>query len=792
MLKHYFLIIMRSFKRFKGTFFINLIGLSTGLACALLIYLWVNSELNVDKWNKNDDRLYQVMENNKNSNGIATGENTPDKLAQALADEMPEVQYSTFVTPSEWFGNFTISNGNKHIKATGQFAGKDFFNVFSYNLLQGNSNQVLSGDNSIVISKNLARKIFGTSKNAVGKSIEWQLLGFKMQAMVSGVFKGIPDNSTENFEFVLTWEEWVKLSQYAHRDIQWGNSGPYAYVLLKKGTNAKDFEKKIAGFVKTKVPSSNTTLFIRRYSDSYLYNKYENGMQSGGRIEYVKLFSLIALFILLIACINFMNLSTAKASGRMKEIGIKKTIGASRKSLIIQYINESTLMAFISLFIALAMIEFILPEFNALTGKDLSLSLNANEVLLIIGITLLTGLIAGSYPALYLSGFSPAAVLKSKTKSSIGEIWVRKGLVVFQFTLSVILITAVVVVYEQMQFIQTKNLGYNKDNVIYFNIEGNVANHLDSFLSEMRSIPGVVNASSMSQSIIGIDNGTYGLNWHGKTAGTSIRFLVGDVNYDLLKTLGIQLKEGRSFSRNYGADSSAIIFNEAAISIMGLKNPIGKTVNLWGKQRHIIGVTPNFNFESLHEQVKPLFFILNPKNSLVVMAKIKAGMEKGTLDRLGKFYSDFNPGFSFDYKFLDKEYQKLYASEQRVSILSRYFAGMAIIISCLGLFGLSAFTAEKRSKEIGIRKVLGSSSLGIVYLLSKDFTKLVITSVIIALPLSYLAASYWLNSFAYRIKLEPWYFIGVALTALLITWLTVGSQAIKAAIANPVKSLRYE
>jgi putative ABC transport system permease protein len=792
MLKHNLLIILRNFRRSKSSFFINLIGLSTGLACTLLIYLWVNSELNVDKWNQNDSRLYQVMTNNKNSDGIQTTDNTPDKLAQVLADEMPEVQYSAFVAPSVWFGNFTLSDGAKNIKAMGQFAGKDFFNVFSYNLLQGNSNQVLSGDNSIVISKNLAKKIFGTSKDAIGKSVECQLLGFKMQAMVSGVFKGIPDKSTENFEFVLTWGAWIKFCNYVHRNIQWDSPGPYTYVLLKKGTNAKDFEKKIAGFIKTKVPGSNITLFIRRYSDSYLYNKYENGMQSGGRIEYVKLFSLIALFILLIACINFMNLSTAKASGRMKEIGIKKTIGASRKSLIIQYVCESALMAFISLFIALALIEFVLPQFNTLTGKHLSLSLNTNEILFIFGITLLTGLIAGSYPALYLSGFSPALVLKSKMKSSIGELWVRKGLVIFQFTLSVVLITAVVIVYKQMQFIQTKNLGYNKDNVIYFNIEGKVASHLDSFLSEIRNIPGVLNVSSTSQNIIGLSSSTYGLNWKGKTPGTSINFFVESVNYDFLKTLDIQLKEGRSFSRNYGADSSAIIFNEAAINIMGLKDPIGKTVNLWGKQRQIIGITPNFNFESLHEQVKPLFFILQPQNFLVVMAKIKAGMEKETLDKVSKFYSGFNPGFSFNYKFLDKDYQALYISEQRVSVLSRYFAGMAIIISCLGLFGLSAFSAERRGKEIGIRKVLGSSSLGIVYLLSKDFTKLVIMSVIIALPLSYLAASYWLDSFAFRIKLEPWYFVGVALTALLITWFTVGSQAIKAATANPVKSLRYE
>ena len=732
------------------------------------------------------------MENNANSNGISTQGNTPDKLAQALADELPEVKYSTFVTPSEWFGNFTLSREDKNIKATGQFAGKDFFNVFSYNIVDGNSNQFLSRDNSIVISKKLAVKIFNTSQNVIGKPVNWQLLGFKMHAVVAGVFDRIPANSTDNFDFVLSWGAWVNLCNFVHRNIQWGNTGPLAYVVLKKGVNVADFNKKISGFLKTKSPGTNTTLFVRHYSDRYLYNKYENGVQSGGRIEYVKLFSIIALFILLIACINFMNLSTAKAATKMKEIGIKKTMGASKKSLVLQYLSESVLMAFISLLTALVIIELVLPQFNYLTGKSLSLSLNMSSGLFLIGITLLAGLLAGSYPAFYLSTFNPATVLKGKIRGSIGELWMRKGLVVFQFTLSAILISSVIIVFEQMQLIQKKNLGYSKDNVIYFDIEGNVANHLNNFLDEVRNIPGIINASSINQSIIGITSGTYDLKWEGKTEGTEINFLDADVNYDMLKTLDIQMKEGRTFSKDFGTDSSAIIFNQAAIEIMGLKNPIGKTVTLWGKQRHIIGITKDFNFASLREQVKPLFFILSSNHTLVVMAKIKAGDEKATLDRIRKFYAGFNPGFTFNYKFLDKDYQALYASEERVSILSRYFAGMAVIISCLGLFGLSAFTAERRRKEIGIRKVLGSSDFGIYYLLSSEFIKLVLAAIILALPVSYLITKTWLESYAYRINLAPWYFAAGGFITLIIALFTIGTQAIKAARSNPVKSLRYE
>ena len=793
MLRHNLLIIFRNFKRNKSTFFINLIGLSTGLACALLIYLWVNDELQIDKWSKNDKLLYQVMDNQWQSSGITTGEGTPDMLADALADEIPEVKYAAAVTPSSWFGNFTLTSTDKNFKAIGQFGGKDFFNVFTFDLLQGNPNEILTYDNSIVISETLAKKIFGTAQNIVGKPIQWQVMGYKMNSIISGIFKGIPSNSNEKFDFVLSYDQWIKLSKLVGRTINWGNYGPNTYVVLKKNTNVKAFNDKIAGFIKAKNKYSNSTLFIRPYSDAYLYNKYENGIQSGGRIEYVKLFSLIAIFILIIACINFMNLSTAKASIRMKEVGIKKTIGASRKTLAFQYLGESLFLAFLSFFVSLALVEFILPQFNLLTGKHLTLHFNTTAVLFFLGITIFTGLVSGSYPALYLSGFSPVSVLKGRfNHSSKGELFIRKGLVVFQFALSIILIAAVIVVYKQMGFIQEKNLGYNKDNVIYFDLEGKVPKHQDAFFSELKKVPGVVNASSVNQNMIGINSSTYGLNWEGKAPGELLNFVAVNIYYDMLKTLDIKMQEGRTFSREFGSDSSAIIFNQSAINAMGIKDPIGKVVNLWGIDRHIIGITKDFNFESLHEPVKPLFFILKPNKTLLAMARIKAGMEKETLDRIKKFYQSFNPGFSFDYKFLDKDYQALYSSEEKVSILSRYFAGMAIIISCLGLFGLSAFTAERRRKEIGIRKVLGSSEFRIIYLLSSDFTKLIFAAIIIALPLSYLITKNWLDSFAYRINLEAWFFIAAGLLALIITWLTVGTQAIKAARLNPTQSLRNE
>ena len=791
MLKHNLLIIFRNFKRSKGTFFINLIGLSTGLACALLIYLWVNDELHVDKFNKNDSRLYQVMENAKLADRITTQPYTPDLMAETMAKEIPEIKYAAAVTPSSWF-SFTLSVDEINIKAEGQFANKDFFNIFSFGLLQGNPSQVLTGNNSVVISKELAMKLFRTTKNVVGKTIKWQLLNLSDQAVVTGICNDVPQNSTMQFQFVLSYQAWKDLSKKMGRTMNWDNHAPSTYVLLKKDTNPDLFNKKIAGYLKSKFSNSNVTLFARHYSDGYLYGKYDNGVRDGGRIEYVKLFSVIALFIILIACINFMNLFTAKASTRMKEVGIKKAIGAERKSLVFQYLSESLIISLISLIFALLFVELLLPHFNIITGKQLSLNFNSGIVLTFLSIAVITGLLSGSYPAFYISGFKSVSTLKGKFNKPGGELWFRKVLVVFQFSLSIIFIAAVLVVYKQIDFIQTKNLGYDRNNVICFDKEGNAAKNQGTFLSELRKLPGVVDAASANTNLMGSFGNTIGLNWQGKNPKDIIRFESMQVSYNLIKTLDINIKEGRSFSKRFGSDSTAIIFNETAIKIMGLKNPIGKIINLWGVNRQIIGVTKNFNFESLHETIKPLFFILEPDRTMKIMVKLKAGEERKTINNIKNFYNKFNPGYVFDYKFLDKDYQALYKSEERVSVLSKYFAGLAIMISCLGLLGLAAFTAQRRIKEIGIRKVLGSSEFGIIYLLSKDFSKLVIASILIALPLSYLLIKNWLDSFAYRISLSPWYFLSAGIITLLIAWLTVGTQAFKAARINPSQCLRDE
>lgn len=556
--------------------------------------------------------------------------------------------------------------------------------------------------------------------------------------------------------------------------------------------DARAFDAKITGFLKTKNKNSSGDLFIRKYSDQYLYNSYENGVQAGGRIEYVRLFSIIAIFLLLIACINFMNLSTAKASRRLKEVGIKKAIGAGRKSLILEYLGEAMVMSFLSLLIAVVFVVLFLPEFNQITGKQLSLTPDAGLCVTLIAITLFTGVTAGSYPALYLSGFTPSTILKGKLNTVVGEAWARKGLVVFQFTISIILIVSVLVVYRQVDFIRSKNLGYDRDNILQFANEGNIRKNMDGVLTEIKRIPGVINASGFNHNLVGNHGGISDadLDWEGKLPGIAIDFANLEVGYDLLEMLDIEMSEGVTFSRDMRPESQ-VIFNEAAIESMKLADPIGKTVKLWGEEKKIVGVTRNFHFESLYERVKPCIFQVYPSLSNVVV-KIQGGKERETIAQIQKVYQQYNASTPFDYTFWDEYYQALYASEERVSALTRYFAAIAVIISCLGLLGLAAFTAERRIKEIGIRKVLGATSFGIVYLLSKEFTRIVFVSILIATPVSFFVTKQWLDQFAFRIDLEWWYFIVSAFAALLVAGLTVGLQAVRASRVNPVQCLKDE
>lgn len=788
MLKNYFKIAWRTLIKDKQFTFLNVAGLSVGIACTLLIYLWVHDEMSFDKFFEKDSQLYQLMEQRKSNGQNGVSDESSGMLAEVLKARMPEIEYAAAVAPPEWWQKFTLSAGVKTTKATGQYAGPEYFNVFSFTLIEGEKNRVLKDKSSIVISDELALKLFGTTENIIGKPIRFQQ---ENDFFVSGVFEKLPTHSSTQFDFVLSFEYlkdiqgWVK---------SWTNTGPHNYILLKKGTNLASFNKQIANIVNQNSADSTRSVFTARFSENYLANTFDHGVKVGSKVEYVKLFSLIAIFILCIACINFMNLSTAKASRRMKEVGIKKVMGASRANLIYQFLSESILLTLIAVVMAVGIAWALLPAFNQLTGKQIKLNVDRPLISALACITLLTGLLSGSYPALYLSKFNPLRVLKSKLNSSFAEIIARKGLVIFQFTLSIVLIISVLIIYKQIRFIQSVDPGYVKDHVIRFNTEGKILGNEETFMAELKKIPGVVNAAFTFNNMVGRNFGNYGLDWEGKDPNSAIYFEGFGGSYDFIETMGMQLKEGRSFSRNFGDEQSKIILNEAAVKLMQLKNPVGKTIRLFDRPHQVIGVVKDFHFESLHEPVKQSYMKIteggNPWNKMMV--RIKAGKERETITRIRQFYDAYNTGFPFDFNFLDETYQKQYLTETRVSILSRYFAGLAIFISCLGLFGLAAFTAQKRQKEIGIRKVVGASVRNIAVMLSKDFLKLTIIAVLIAFPLAWWAMSVWLQGFAYRINIGADVFLIAAASMIAITLLTVSFQAIKAAISNPVKSLRTE
>lgn len=786
MIRNSFKIAWRNLIKNRQSTFLNLMGLSTGLTCVLFIYLWVNDERNVDRFHKNDSRLYQVMGHIKLPDGIHTQENTPGLLARSMAEEMPEIEHA--ISVQSGYGMGVLSAGDNHIKAKEQFADKDFFNVFSYTLNEGDKDRLFSNKYNVLLSDELAIKLFHTTKDLLGKTVQWN--DDKEPYIISGIFKKPATNSSIQFDLLFNYE--LFFERQGDNILSWENSYPATFIVVKKGTDIEQLSKKVTNYLQTKSSKAPLTLSLRKYSDRYLYSTYENGVQSGGRIGYVRLFSIIAIFILIIACINFMNLSTAKAAGRTKEIGIKKVTGATRSMLVAQYLGESILMVFLSVIIALILVALFLPQFNIITGKELAFPLHADFIIALLFISLFTSLIAGSYPAFYLSGFNPVSVLKGKLHTSSGELWIRKGLVVFQFTLSVVFIVAVLIIYKQMNLIQTINLGYNKDNIITFKNDGSIRKSFQPFMSEIENIPGVINASCIDGDFTGNTSGsTENVKWQGKKVDGGVHFMVLDIGYDLMEMLDIKTTGGRSFSRQSDTANSGIILNKAAVDAMGLTDPIGKTITVWGGSHQIIGIADNFHFESLYEKVKPCLIRCVPAGNNILV-KVLAGNERIAIEKIRNLYQKYNQGLPFEYTFLDQDYQAIYTSEERVTVLSRYFAGLAIIISCLGLFGLAAFTAQKRQKEIGIRKVVGASVSNITAMLSKDFLKLVLIAVLIAFPLAWWVMNEWLNGFAYRINIGAGVFLIAGASIIFITLLTISFQSIKAAIVNPVKSLRME
>ncbi len=790
MLKNYFLVTLRNIKKNAVFSTINILGLALGISCSLLIMLWVKDEYSVDAFHKNDSQLYSVYEKQYRDGLVNAFFGGPGIMADEMKQVLPEVQYATNYA---WGELSTFEANNKVIKENGNHAGSDFFKMFSYPLLEGNARTALQSPSDIAISKKMSEEFFGSPAQAIGKTIRYQN---EKDFKITAVFDNTPENSTEQFDYILTWQHFLDGNSWAK---DWTNNGPRCFIMLRKGTDAKAFEAKFTRFLdkynKEQTAHSYIRLGIQHYGDVYLHSNFDKqGNLSGGRIQYVNLFSIVAIFILLIACINFMNLTTARSVKRAKEIGVRKVVGALRFALIRQFLFEALLIVSISIVISLLLVMLALPQFNQLTAKQIRIPFSDSTFWMAIGgLLLTTGFISGSYPALYLSSFRPVKVLKGLPKFSNSAIWFRKGLVVFQFMLSIILIIGTTVVSRQLDYTQTINLGYDRENLLYIPLEGDLTPKYTLFKNQVLQMPGVKDVSRITDIPTQIENGTGGVQWEGKEPNVDIQFAQSAVGYDFVKTMHLQVAEGRDFSKDFATDSVGYLINESALKVIGYKDPVGKPLTFWQKKGTIIGVLKDFHFNSLHTQINPLVLRLGENIEWgAALVRTEPGKTKQALASLEKVCRNINPKFPFTYKFSDEEYAKLYRSEQVVSRLANYFAFLAIFISCLGLLGLVMFTSEQRTKEFGIRKVLGATPVTLFNLLSKEFLLLVFIALIIASPIAWLVMNDWLKDYVYRINISWWMFVFAGVLAILIALFTVSFQAIKAAIANPVKSLRTE
>lgn len=790
MIKNYLKVAWRNLSKNKVHTFINIAGLSVGLACSLLILLWVQDERSVDAYHKNGDRLYKVYEREYYDNKVEGNYDTPAPMGDELKKVLPEVEYA--INMQDGNDNHIFRGGNKVLKVSGTFAGRDIFKMFSYPLLQGDPQTALNSPLSMAISQKMAAMFFGSPDDAIGKTLKFE---DRKDFIITAVFKDLPENTSRKFEYVINWDAY--LAEYPDTK-DWGNSGPITFLLLRPKADPALVEKKLTHFLDHymhKNASYSVENGLQRFDQVYLHSRFVNGKIVGGRIEYVNLFSIVAVFVLLIACINFMNLTTARSVKRAREIGVRKVVGAVRSVLIGQFIGESLMLTVIAVIVSLVLMSLALPLFNFVTQKEMIIPFRELSFWLrLMVITLITGMISGSYPALFLSSFNPVKVLKGSLKLDSGAILLRKGLVVFQFVLSSILIIATVIVSQQVRFIQNRNLGYDRENLVYVPVEGELTSKFDVFKTDALSMPGIMSVTHISSTPTFIDSSTINVKWDGKDPNTSVAFENSGIGYDFVKTMKLRMVAGRDFSKDFPTDSGGYIINQVAQQKLGYANPIGKELTMWGRKGKIIGLVQNFHFQSLHKSILPLIIYFSREKQVFgdILIRTQAGKTKEALASIATLCKKLNPDFPVTYNFSDDQYQKLYKNEQIIGKLSNIFAFLAIFISCLGLLGLAMFTAEQRVKEIGIRKVLGASVSSLFALLSSEFLVLVIIAMVIATPLAWYSMNKWLQNFAYHSPLQWWIFALSGGLIILIALATVSFQAIKAALINPVKSLRSE
>ena len=790
MIKNYFKTAFRNLWKNRTYSFLNVFGLAIGVTCASLIFLWVEDELTFNHNFAKRNYLYHVMQNEKNDVGISTNGSTPGPLAAALKADIPGIINSGRLS---WPMDELAVVGDKTIKENGMYADPSVLSMYKLAFIYGDAATALRDPNSVVISESMSKKFFG-SNNPIAKTIKMNIKGaYSVDGLytVTGVFKDLPANCYYHFQWLspyTTWEDantWLK---------PWDNNLTETIVELAPTANPAAINKKLANYLSTKVSGSTNPCFLFSMNDWHLRANFVNGVQDGGNIKYVKLFSTIAFIILLIACINFMNLSTARSEQRAKEVGVLKVMGAGKNTLIGKFISESLLMSFIAVIFAVMILYIVIPFYNNLVQKQLSLNLSDSLHLgFLVGIGIISGLVAGSYPAFYLSSFNPIRVLKGiKIKSSAGIVFIRKGLVITQFAASVILIISTIIVYRQVQHIKERDLGYSKDKLIYMDLQGDMKQNFNVIKNKLISTGYVENAATSLHDALHVYSYGDGFNWDGKNPNSKLPIHSNVVSPEYVSTMHMQLIAGRDFYPG-NSDSLNIIINESLANIMGKEGKIGSTLTTGRYKLTIVGVIKDFIYNDVYGKGAPLVLFNGSYSATVMAVRFKPNVNLSqALEKTSDVLKTENPGFPFEYKFADKDFDAMFSAETLIGKLAGVFSLLAIFISCLGLFGLAAYTAERRTKEIGIRKVLGASVSGLAGLLAKEFLQLVTISCIIAFPAAWWLMHNWLQNYEYRTTISWPIFALAGMTALLIALITVSFQAIKAAIANPVKSLRTE
>lgn len=789
MIKNYIRTAWRNLLKNKGFSLINISGLAIGMASAILILLWVQNQLSHDRFHKNVNRTYVMNNRDRDPEGkLWAWPTTPKILGPTLKHDYPEVEEMARVNNS----TFYLTRGETQLKCDGIFTDPGFLSVFSFPLVKGNIHEALNGGNKIVLTEKLAKKLFGNN-DPLGKTVKIDSTDYMT---VSGVLKDLPNNTIFNFEYLLPWSYMKKLGW---DDDYWGNNSIMTFVMLKKGASQAAFDRKIRKItIEHSQNSGETTteVFTHPFADHWLYSKPVNGQYDGGRIERVRLFIVIAVFILLIACINFMNLSTARSQKRAREVGIRKVVGAPREKLIIQFISESILIALIAGIIALILVQLCLPWYNILVNIPLHVEYGSFYFWAsFIFFILFTGILAGSYPAFFLSSFKPVKVLKGTFQSAGSIITPRKILVVTQFTFAIILIISTIIVKHQINYALSRDTGYSKEQLVYSYLQGDISKNYELIRNELLSSGAAVSVTKTMSPITQRYSDSWGFQWPGSTEkDKKIDFVRMSTDAGFTKTMGIKLLAGRDIDiYSYPTDSNAVMLNETAAKTMRLKDPVGQIVKEGETNWHVVGVFRDFVFESPYSKVNPLLtfgpdswfsvihYRLNPSHSVKENLKLAEGI-----------FKKYNPGYPYQYNFADESYADKFRDEQQTATLTTLFSGLTIFISCLGLFGLANYMAESRTKEIGIRKVLGAGVFNITTLLSADFLKLVIISFVIASPVAWYSMHRWLENYEYRVAIEWWIFGVSCLLTILIAVATVSFQSVKAALANPVKSLRSE